>query len=131
MSTLNVENISDGADTIAAGYVVHGSAKVWVSFTPAGATAFDSFNVASLVDNGAGDTSVNFTNAMANGNYVQVSEAEHANAVQAADMTCRLRSRADRLAASTRLSTGDSDAVKNMELNDNWTSATAILGDLA
>jgi hypothetical protein len=129
MSTLQVTNIKKTSET--ASRDVSGVAAAWVSFTPAGATAFDSLNTASLVDNGAGDTSVNFTNAMANGNYVQVSEAEHASTVAAADMTCRLRSKADRLAASTRLSTGDSDAVKNMDLNDNWTSATAILGDLA
>jgi hypothetical protein len=124
--------LSDGTDSVDTGYVVHGSAKVWVSFTPAAATVLDSFNVASLVDNGTGDTTVNFTNAMANGNYVQTSEAAFVySGVALADMRCRLRSIPDRLSASTRLSTGDNDAVKNFTLTDYWSSATAIQGDLA
>ena len=70
MSTLNVSNITDGTDTIGTGYVVNGSAKAWVNFNGTGTIAArDSFNVASLTDNGTGNYSVNFTNNMANANY--------------------------------------------------------------
>ena len=69
MSTLNVSNISDGTTTVGTSYVVNGSAKAWVNFVGAGTiSARDSFNVASLTDNGTGDYSVNYTSSMANGN---------------------------------------------------------------
>jgi hypothetical protein len=130
MSTITVSNIKKTGET--ASRDVSGVAAAWVSFTPAAATVLDSMNVASLVDNGTGDTTVNFTSAMANGDYVEVSEAANvASAVVLADMRCRLRSIADRTAASTRLSTGDNDAVKNFTLSDLWSSATVIHGDLA
>ena len=132
MSEIRATTISDAAGTGPIDLHKQSAAKAWVSFTPAAATVLDSFNVASLVDNGTGDTTVNFTNAMANGNYVQTSEAALvASGVALADMRCRLRSIADRLSASTRLSTGDNDAVKNFTLTDYWSSATAIHGDLA
>ena len=69
MSTLNVANITDGTDTVETSYVLNGSAKAWVNFNGTGTIATrDSFNVASLTDNGTGDYSVNYTSAMANGN---------------------------------------------------------------
>lgn len=70
MSTLNVANITDGSTTVATEYVVNGSAKAWVNFNGTGAIAArDSFNTSSLTDNGTGNYSQNFTNAMANANY--------------------------------------------------------------
>jgi hypothetical protein len=65
MSTLNVANITDGTDTVETGYVVNGSAKAWVNFDGTGTVAIrDSVNVSSLVDSGAGNYSINFTNNM-------------------------------------------------------------------
>ena len=70
MSTLNVSNITDGTTTLATGYVVNGSAKAWVNFNGTGTIAArDSFNVASLTDNGTGDYAVNFSNNTSNANY--------------------------------------------------------------
>lgn len=52
-------------------------AKAWVSFTSVTTTAIhDSFNVTSLTDNGTGNTTINFTNAMANANYVIAGTAQ-------------------------------------------------------
>lgn len=48
---------------------VQGSAKAWVQFVGATATISSSYNVSSVTRNGAGDYTVNFTNAMANANY--------------------------------------------------------------
>ena len=51
-------------------------AKAWVNFNGTGTVAIrDSFNVSSITDNGTGDYTVNFTNAMANTNYCPVSNA--------------------------------------------------------
>ena len=70
MSTLNVSNISDGTTTVGTSYVVNGSAKAWVNFNGTGTIATrDSFNVASLTDNGTGNYTVNFSNAFGNDDY--------------------------------------------------------------
>jgi len=70
MSTIVTSNVSDGTLSIPTTYVTNGSAKAWVNFNGTGTIAArDSFNVTSLTDNGTGDYSVNFTNAMANANY--------------------------------------------------------------
>jgi hypothetical protein len=48
-----------------------GIATAWVNFNGTGTVAIrDSFNVSSITDGGTGKYTVNFTNAMANENYV-------------------------------------------------------------
>lgn len=70
MSTLNVSNITDGTDTVGTEYVVNGSAKAWCNWVQSGTqTINDSFNVASLTDYGAGQTTLNYSNSFSNGNY--------------------------------------------------------------
>ena len=48
-----------------------GLAKTWVNYdgTAANAAARDSFNVGSMTDNGSGDATITFTNAMSSANY--------------------------------------------------------------
>ena len=71
MSTLNVSNITDGTTTVGTEYVVNGSAKAWVNFNGTGTVAIrDSFNVASLTDNGTGSYTLYLSNNMATANYV-------------------------------------------------------------
>lgn len=75
MSTLNVSNITDGTDTVGTSYVVNGSAKAWARYDGA-SNSVSSFNVSSLVDDGtAGNTTVSFTNNMANDDYLGVASA--------------------------------------------------------
>jgi hypothetical protein len=70
MSSLIVSNLSDGTLSIPTTYVTNGSAKAWVNFNGTGTIAArDSFNVASLTDNGTGDYTVNFSNAFGAGDY--------------------------------------------------------------
>jgi len=46
-------------------------AKAWVNFNGTGTVAINaSFNVTSITDNGTGDYTVNFTNALTDANYV-------------------------------------------------------------
>lgn len=50
--------------------ITQGCAKAWVNFDGTGTvTIRDSFNVSSITDNGVGDYTVVFTNAMPNANY--------------------------------------------------------------
>jgi hypothetical protein len=70
MSTIVTSNVSDGTLSIPTTYVTNGSAKAWVNFNGTGTIAArDSFNVASLTDNGTGNYTVNFADAMGNGDY--------------------------------------------------------------
>ena len=92
MSTLRVNNITDnsgGTNNLN----VPGTAKAWVNFNGTGTVAIRaSFNVSSITDNGTGDYTVNFTNAMTDANYSclpvcsQSATGEYANG-QAVDVT--------------------------------------------
>ena len=76
MSTLRVTNISNagGTKTVPADTVVDGSAKAWVNFNGTGTVAIRrAFNVSSITDNGTGDYTVNFTNAMSDANFAAAS----------------------------------------------------------
>jgi hypothetical protein len=73
MSNLSLSTLIDRAtgDTVEAKYIVHGSAKAWANLNGTGTIALrDSFNVSSVVDNGTGDYTFNFSNAMSNANFV-------------------------------------------------------------
>ena len=70
MSNLVVSNISDGTDTVETGYVLNGSAKVWLNADGTGTvSARDSLNVSGLVDSGTGILQFNFTASLANVGY--------------------------------------------------------------
>jgi hypothetical protein len=64
MSTLNVSNITDGTTSVGTGYVVNGSAKAFERHNLFHTIA-QSMNVSSITDNGAGDTTVTYSNAFA------------------------------------------------------------------
>ena len=52
------------------------TAKMWINFNGTGTVAIrDSFNVASITDNGTGDYTISFTNAMPNNNYCVVASS--------------------------------------------------------
>ena len=57
------------AGSIATNYVVEGSAKAWFNLNAATPALRDSFNIASITDEGTGIYEGNFTSAMGNGNY--------------------------------------------------------------
>ena len=70
-SVLNVDTIADKAGTGPVALTKQHAPKMWVHFdgTASGATAQDSFGLASMTDNGTGDYSCAMTNAMGNANY--------------------------------------------------------------
>ena len=49
---------------------IKGSAKAWVNYNGTAATIRASHNVASVTKNATGDYTINFTNALADANYV-------------------------------------------------------------
>jgi hypothetical protein len=68
--TLVITTLSDGTNSTSATNCIQGSAKAWVNFNGTGTVAIRaSYNVSSITDNGTGDYTVNFTNALANANY--------------------------------------------------------------
>ena len=68
-SILRVNTLTDASsnNSIATSFVAQGSAKVWSNQTTG--TANDSHNSSGITDNGTGDFSVNFSNAMSSANY--------------------------------------------------------------
>jgi len=70
-SELRVNTLKDasGNNSVAMEYVANGSAKSWVNFNGTVFAARDSLNVSGLVDNGAGDYTITFSNAFDNANY--------------------------------------------------------------
>jgi hypothetical protein len=74
--TLVITTLSDGTNSTSATNCIKGSAKVWVNFnggtlTTAG-TINGSYNVTSVTVNGAGDYTVNYTNALSTASYCAV-----------------------------------------------------------
>ena len=81
MSTLKVNTIqnANGGNASTTDNIQQGIAKAWVNFNGTTVTSAtdmtgvnNSFNVSSLVDNGVGDYTINFSSAMSNANYVFV-----------------------------------------------------------
>ena len=71
--TLKADTLTHStAGSLATNYVVNGSAKAWVHAEgdASGAAAADSFNVASMADNGTGDYDMNMSNAMSSARYM-------------------------------------------------------------
>ena len=68
MSTLRVNTLQNAAGT--GQPAMSGAAKAWVNFNGTGTVAIRAaFNVTSITDNGTGDYTVNFTNALEDANY--------------------------------------------------------------
>jgi hypothetical protein len=71
-SILRVNTLTDASsgNSTAMSTINQGTEKSWVNLNGTGTIATrDSFNVASLTDNGTGDYTQTFTNAMGNANY--------------------------------------------------------------
>ena len=77
MSTIKVNNLqtASGGSNSTPEEIQQGRAKAWADFDGSGSVSLNSFNVSSITDNGTGDYTLNFTNSMANANYVVVASA--------------------------------------------------------
>ncbi len=73
MSTLVAQTISNGTVSTSSANVIQGSAKAWVNFNGTVATPSTiraSYNVSSVTRRSTGQYTVNFTNALADANFV-------------------------------------------------------------
>jgi len=83
MSTVkaaNLQNTGSGAPAFqnSSGTEIGQLCKAWVNFNGTGTIAIrSSFNVSSLTDNGIGDYTITFTNAMADGNFAVAGSARY------------------------------------------------------
>lgn len=90
MSTLKTNTLANAAGTksVPVDTVVSGSAKAWVNFNGTGTVAIRaSFNVSSITDNGTGNYTVNFTQAMSDANYSASGICSDANNFMSIDTT--------------------------------------------
>lgn len=86
--TLTISTLSDGTNSTSATNCIQGSAKAWVNFDGTGSFTVNpnatviraSFNVSSITRNGAGDYTVNFTNAFSDNKYTLALSAQRADA---------------------------------------------------
>jgi len=75
-STIQGTTLTDGTNSTSTTNCIQGSAKAWVNFNGTGTVAIRaSYNVSSITDNGTGDYTVNFTNALSNANYSSIGTA--------------------------------------------------------
>jgi hypothetical protein len=91
MSTLVAQTISNGTVSTSSANVIQGSAKAWVNFNGTGTVAIRaSYNVSSITDNGTGDYTINFTNALPDANYSVVTSGKFTSNSGASDVfsTC-------------------------------------------
>ena len=76
MSTLKVDNLLNSAGN-GSPISVPGAAKAWVNFNGSGTVAIRAdYNVSSITDNGTGQYTVTFTNAMTDANYSTLATVE-------------------------------------------------------
>ena len=81
MSTLEVSNLNDGTTTVATTLVTNGSARAWVNYGTSTSTASrETFNVTSLTDEGAGNTTIALTSSFTNSDYPYVAESANYHA---------------------------------------------------
>jgi hypothetical protein len=84
MSTLVAQTISNGTVSTSSANVIQGSAKAWVNFNGTGTVAIRaSYNVSSITDNGTGDYTINFTNALPDANYSISGSAMYSGSINA------------------------------------------------
>ena len=73
MSELRANTISDAAGTGPVTLTGQSAAKAWVNYDQVTPSLDGSYNASSVTDNGTGNSTVNFTNDMANATYAPIS----------------------------------------------------------
>ena len=105
MSTLKVTTVQDtsAGNSSTTAQIAQGRAKAWFNLNGTGTPAFrDSFNCASLTDNGTGDYTVNFTTNFADTNYATIGSAAQAGLGAISDL-CVTHIIAAKAVGSTRM----------------------------
>ena len=101
--------------------LVQGVAKMWCTHSQASSyTLDDSFNVASIADNGLGETTINFTSSPSNANYSVVQGSNNSNRIVISNAANTTR---------VKCEVTEIDAVNNP--GDASDVCTTVHGDLA
>jgi hypothetical protein len=132
MSTLNVANISDGADTVETGYVVNGSAKAWVNFNGQGTVAIrDSMNVSSITDHASGKYTTNFSSSFSSTNYALAGYARRDNDTDTAAMIITANASDAKTTSAFRVKINYADNGGSVNVTDTSEAGEHFMGDLA
>lgn len=113
MSTLKANNVSNnsGGAIRSMDDIVGATPRAWVNFNGTGTVAIRaSYNVSSITDNGTGDYTVNFTNAMPDANYAVICTCDNTLPASGNGLILGLYQATPLLAASARLSTKQPNA---------------------
>ena len=131
-SILRVNTLTDASsnNSTAMSTINQGTAKAWVNFNGQGTIAArDSFNFASLTDNGTGDYTVNFSNNMNNVNYASPTCSDATNFSQLGSVATRLKAASNiQLYTAVVVGVPGTSARTFLDLEN---VNVAILGDLA
>ena len=138
-SELRVNTLKDasGNNSIATSFVAGGSAKAWLNLD--GSATFDvsdteindSFNVGSTVDNGTGDYTVTFSNALSNANYSSTMSCGQDSTGNSGLRAANGLSSTARTTSVIRVGTATASSTANRTSIDDDTISLAIHGDLA
>ena len=129
-SVLNVDTIAakDGTSpvTLTNQYAI----KIWINFNGSGTIAIrDSFNVASIADEGTGDYTTTFTNAMSSGDYCETDGSFQTNTSRSTAVQADTHSQ---IAGSFRIKYAVSDdAADGTQAADTTFVQQMFVGDLA
>jgi hypothetical protein len=129
-SVLNVDSIAakDGTSpvTLTNQYAI----KIWINFNGSGTIAIrDSFNVASIADEGTGDYTTTFTNAMSSGDYCETDGSFQTNTSRSTAVQADTHSQ---IAGSFRIKYAVSDdAADGTQAADTTFVQQMFVGDLA
>ena len=109
-----------------------GLVKVWVNFDgyASGASARDSYNVSGMTDNGTGDYTTAFTNAMGNTNYVLLDGTVNDSSTRGSHLCGQANAHATGSFRANYGVTGDASGDGNIP-DDMDLGAKAFVGDLA
>lgn len=121
MSTIRAANYGDGSVSVAAGVVMHGSAKGWLTADGQAAAIIDSYNIGSMTDIGVGQYDFVFVSLMATASYATPSHAGNVSST-----TIRVIDGAGQASSSVTIRTGHTGGYADAEY-----IAAASLGDLA
>ena len=109
-----------------------GLIKVWVNFdgSASGAAARDSYNVSGMTDNGTGDYTTAFTNAMGNTNYVLLDGSVNDGSTRGSHLCGQANAHATGSFRANYGVTDGSEGDGNVE-DDMNLAAQGYVGDLA
>lgn len=133
-SELRVNTLKDasGNNSVAMEYVAGGSAKAWVNFNGTGTIASrDSLNISGLADNGTGDYTVTFSNALSNANYSSTMSCGNDSTGNSGLRAANGLSSPTRTTSVIGVGTAAVSSTSNRTSIDDNTISLSIHGDLA